>query len=156
MTPVSQQKMVQMETYAEFPYLIEITEPNGTVHRYANSSKDITFEEHLFESTFFTLSPPERTQEGIKDATITISTIDQTWIEKVRNNQERFRIRFIAVITYDENNNPVVEKIDEINFVLTRANWNQNTLQWTMKYDDWMDINIPITKCTAYVTPAIF
>lgn len=157
MTPYAQQQMVRMETQALFPYLIEITTPDGNIYRYANSDNDITFENHVFSACFFKLTPPERTDEGIKDAKITISSIDQLWIERIRQYKDRATIRFIAVIQYTNGNNvESIEDIDDLEFKLTKATWNESTIQWTMKFDDWMDIMFPCTKLTAQVCPALF
>ena len=155
LSPFAKQQMLRMETYAKFPYLLEITTPDGSVFRYANSDNDISFGGETYEAAFFKLTPPERTSDGIKDATITISVLDQFWIGKIREYQERSRIRFIAVIEYDDGSH-AIEKIDDVSFKLTNASWTETTVQWTMQFDDWMDINFPMVTCSSFICPGVF
>lgn len=150
----AQQEILRMETQAMFPYLIEVTVGNEVL-RYVNADEDVTFEGSKFTASYFKLSPPERTQTGIKDASITISAIDGEWIARIRQVQTRSTIRFIAVIMY-ENGTQVVEPIDDITFKLTNASWNDTTIQWTMKFDDLLDVNMPCVKFSEDVCPALY
>ena len=145
-----------METQAMFPYLIEITTPDEQVYRYCNCDEDISFEGHTFEASYFKLTPPEITETAIKDATITMSAMDELWIERIRTYHERSKIRFVAMIKYDENNPPYSEVINDITMILTNATWNTSTIQWTMKFDDWMEINMPVTKINEFTCPALY
>lgn len=160
MTPLIQQQVVRMETQAKFPYLIEITTPDGEVYRYANSDEDIEYEENgvsnTYESAYFKVTPPEKTTTGFKDARLTISAIDQFWIEKIRSTNKRSKIRFLAVIVYEENGDKYVEPTEDVTMTLTNATWNETAIEWTMKYDDSMDILMPCTKMTASTYPALF
>ena len=119
-------------------------------------SDDKMFEGHTFTASYFTVQPPEKTESGVKDATITLSTVDQTWIEKVRNAQERYKIRFVAVIDYDDNGTEEIEPLDDITFFLTNATWQETTIQFTMKFDEGMNIVIPCQKLDQFVAPALF
>ena len=157
MNPNIQNLLVQTNVPASFPFLIEVWKPSDptNIERYVNASEDKTFENHTFTASSFTIQPPEKTESGVKDATITISTIDQTWIEKVRTANERYMIRFIAVVDY-ENGSEVIEPIDDITFSLTNATWQESTLQFTMKFDDGMSVNVPCQKLDQFVAPALF
>lgn len=152
-----QNLLVQNDIPASFPFLIEIWKPSDptSIERYVNASEDKEFEEHVFTASSFSVQPPEKTESGVKDATITLSTIDQTWIEKVRTTQERYKIRFVAVIDY-EDEEEVIEPLDDITFSLTNATWAESTIQFTMKFDEGMSINVPCQKLDQFVAPALF
>lgn len=151
----AQQEILRMETQALFPYLIEVTIGNE-IYRYANTDSNLFFEGYTYTASYFKLTPPERTKDSIKDATITISAIDGEWIAKIRSTQTRSTIRFIACIQYDKNNNQIIERIDEIEFKLTNVSWNDSTIQWTMKFDDLLDIRMPCAKFDEDICPALF
>ena len=158
MTNTAQNLLVQNDIPASFPFLIEIWKPSApsNIERYVNASEDKTFEEHTFTASYFTIQPPEKTESGVKDATITLSTIDQTWIEKVRTTQERYKIRFVAVIDYDDDGTETIEPLDDITFTLTNATWAESTIQFTMKFDEGMSINVPCQRLDQFVAPALF
>ena len=158
MNPNIQNLLVQTNVPASFPFLIEVwnTSDPSTIERYVNASEDKTFENHTFTASSFTIQPPEKSESGVKDATITISTIDQTWIEKVRNATERYKVRFLAVIDYDDNGTETIEAIDDITFFLTNATWQETTLQFSMKFDEGMSVNVPCHKLDQFVAPALF
>ena len=158
MNPSLQNLLVQNDVPASFPFLIEIWKPSdpSNIERYVNASDDKTFESHTFTASYFTVQPPERTESGVKDATITLSTIDQTWIEKVRTTQERYKIRFVAVVDHDESGSEVIEPLDDITFTLTNATWQESTLQFSMKFDEGMSINVPCQRLDQFVAPALF
>ena len=158
MNNVIQNLLVQNDIPASFPFLIEIWKPSDptNIERYVNASEDKTFESHTFTASYFTIQPPEKTESGVKDATITLSTIDQTWIERVRTTQERYKIRFVAVIDYDASGTETIEVLDDITFSLTNATWAESTIQFTMKFDEGMSINVPCQKLDQFVAPALF
>ena len=160
MTNTVKDKLTQSEIQASFPYLIEVWKSSDTekedVLRYVNSTEDKEFEGHTFTAAYFKLTPPEKTEAGIKDARITISSIDQSWIERIREADERYKIRFIAVIVYDDDGNEFIEALDDITFVLTNATWNETSIQWTMKFDEGLEINMPCQKMTQFICPALF
>ena len=165
-------EMEKTLTMAKFPYLIEITyvynddteeQPHRDILRYANSDEDIDYTEtvdgqsvtHTFSAGYFSLKLPQVTQSGFSDAKLTISAIDYSWIEKIRASQKRSKIRFIAVIDYDNNGNRSVEPIEDMEFVLTNATSDGTSIQWTMKFDDLMEIQVPYEECDDRVCPAL-
>ena len=158
MNPNIQNLLVQNFVPASFPFLIEVWKPSDptNIERYVNSTEDKVFENHTFTASSFKITPPERNESGIKDAQITISTIDQSWIEKVRTTNERYRIRFLAVIDYDESGTEYIEKLEDITFILTNASWQEMTIQFTMKFDEGMDVNVPCQKLNQFICPALF
>ena len=161
LSALAKQRILRLETYAKFPYLIEITRVNQNdeeeVYRYANSDTPITFEGNVYQSGYFSIEPPEEKAEGITDARLTMSAIDteHNWIGKIRETQKRAKIRFVAVIEYDQNNQQNIEVLEDNDFVLTVASWNRNTIQWTMKFDELCDIQIPLVEVTSQVCPAL-
>lgn len=163
MTTLVQSELVKSEIRASFPYLIEIWKQTDTgkvnCYRYANSSSNIEFEGKTFLAGYFKPTPPERTDSGIKDAKIAISSIDQEWIEKIRKTEstDMYLIRFVAsIVRYDDDNKEYVEALDDITYKLTNANWNETTIEWTMKFDEWQDIKVPCQKLAQFVCPALF
>lgn len=150
----AQQEILRMETQALFPYLIEVTIGNEVL-RYANTDDNIIFDDNEYIASYFKISPPERTKDSIKDASITISALDGEWIARIRQMNERAKIRFVACIIYDKNER-VIEPIDDITFMLTNASWNDTTIQWTMKFDDLLDIRMPCAKFDENICPALF
>jgi len=161
MTEYAKQQMIRMETQAKFPYLIEIThytsktDTTGTIYRYANSDKDITYEENTYTASCFSINPPEKRTDTITDATLTISAIDQEWIYKIRQTQKRAKIRFIAIIQYENDNVESIEAIDDIDFDLSKANWNDTSITWTMEFDTLADIQIPCETVDERLCPAL-
>lgn len=160
MTQLIQSKLVKSEIQASFPYLIEIWKSSDVkktdVMRYVNALEDKNFEDKTYSAAYFKVSPPQKTDNGIMDAKITISVIDQTWIEKIREASERYKIRFVAVIDYMQNDEEYIESLDDITFTLTSASWTESTVEWTMKFDEWQEIKIPCQKLTQFVCPALF
>ena len=158
MNQIIQNLLVQTDVPASFPFLIEVWKPSDptNIERYVNASEDKVYDEHTFTASSFKVQPPEKTESGIKDAQITISTIDQTWIEKVRNTNERYKVRFLAVIDYDDDGTETIEPFDDITFTLTNATWQETTIQFTMKYDEGMSINVPCQRLDKFVCPAVF
>lgn len=161
----AKQKMLRMETDAMFPYLIKLNyvKDDGTeeISYYVNGDSDVNYidpdtgENVVYRACYFTLTPPEKTNDDIGDAKITISAIDNEWISKIRSTQKQSKIKFIAVIIYDENREQVIEPIETMNFTLTKAQWTQSTIQWTMKFDDMMDISVPLEVVDSRICPAI-
>ena len=158
MTRTAKLLMEKMEIQAKFPYLIEVTynKNDGTseVLRYANTDEDVTFEGHTFSAGFFKVSLPEQTTSGFTDASITISAVDQEWVNKIRSSNVRSTIRFVATIEHYENGTSI-EPIEDMEFVLTNASLNETTIQWTMKFDDLFDIQVPYDECNDRVCPAL-
>ncbi len=84
LSPFTQKRLVAQRTAAKFPYLIKITHPDYPAGIfYANASEDITYDGNIYNRATFSIQPPDRDGSKIGDATLTISAIDQVWIEKV-------------------------------------------------------------------------
>lgn len=166
MTPKAQALMEKMRVQAKFPYLIEVTyiDNQGTeeILRYANADEDKEFTEiidgeevtNTFYASYFVITPPEVNTTGFSDAKITISAIDQTWINRIRSTSKRAKIRFIAVIDYDDNGE-VIEPIEDMEFTLTNAQASESTIQFVMKFDDLLSIKVPYDECNEFVCPAL-
>ena len=158
MNPIVQNLLVQNDVPASFPFLIEVWKPSDptNIERYVNALEDKEFEGNTFTASSFKVQPPQKTESGIKDATITISTIDQEWIVKVRTSSERYKCRFVAVIDYDDDGTETIEALDDITFTLTNATWQETTMQFTMKFDEGMSINVPCQRLDQFIAPALF
>ena len=137
--------MLVQKTRAKFPYIIEIVNEDLGVFRYANSSKNVTFEGNMFTAGLFSVTPPERTTTSISNAKLSISCVDQTWIDKIRRTQKRSSCRFIATIIYDtDNDTTICEAIEDNSFTLTSASWDDSNISWDMEFDDRMTVLVPV------------
>lgn len=154
MTGASKTEMLRMMTQASFPYLIEITTPDGNVYRYANSDSDKTFGGNTYEAAFFKPNPPEIKNGEVSEASITISAIDLEWIARIRGTQERSEIKFVAAISRNESGSEVVEEIAQRTYTLTVTDWNRLTIDWRMVFDPLIEEQIPVDECNQFVCPA--
>ena len=161
---LSRRAKIEMErtlTRAKFPYLIEITyfknDNTNQVFRYANSDTDMTFESHTFSAGYFNIQRPQRTTSGFTDAKLSITAIDHTWIERIRNadKKKRSKIRFVASIDYDNSGTRTIEAIEDMEFILTNATSDGQIIQWTMKFDENLEIQVPFDECNDRVCPAL-
>lgn len=155
MTNRAKLEMLRMETQAKYPYLIEITTPDGTVYRYANCDSDKVLNDNTYEAAFFIPNPPEVKDGEVSDASITISAIDMNWIARIRENEERSTIKFIAAISYDENGNEVIEELEARTFTLTVTDWTQRTIDWQMVFDLLSEIQMPVDDCNKFICPGV-
>lgn len=159
MTNKAKQKILRLDTQSKFPYLVEVTYVynDGTeeMYHYANCDDVIEFEGVEYEPSSFFITPPEKNQTSISNASISISIADQFWIKKIRGTRQRSRIRFIATIEYDENGTRYIEAIEDYDFTLTLADWDESYVKWTMVFDEGMSINMPCDIATSQKVPAL-
>jgi hypothetical protein len=159
MTPKAQREIARMETQAKFPYLLEVTYKTTGMNEpvteyYANASEDVEFGGHIYTASFFSIDPPDKDGSKVGDATLTISAIDQTWIEKIRTLDGKATAKFVAAIVYDnENGGYDVENIEQYSFTLRGASWNEQSIQWTMVFDERMQIAVPCGEVTSQTFP---
>lgn len=145
MNSKSKREIIKQQTRAKFPYLIEITMPDNEIVRYNNTDEDITYEGNVYKAGFFYLTPPKENNGVISDTTITISAIDQYWIKKIRNASpfSKSTIRYVAVIMYDEDGTSYIDPCEDNTFFLSKANWDDFSITWSMTLDDVMTVQIP-------------
>jgi hypothetical protein len=156
MTDKAEQLIARMETYAKFPYLIKITPPMFDVSLYfSNSDENIDYNGDTYKAAYFTIDPPDKDGSKIGDATLTISAVDQFWIEKIRTTQIAAKIKFLAVIVYNDGVVSGVEPIEDMDFTLRAVNWNEDTITWSMVFDENMAIRVPCDKATALKCPGV-
>jgi hypothetical protein len=153
MTNKAKQLAARIETYAKFPYLIKITHETFGIFRYANSDEDITYGDEIYYAACFTIDPPDRDNSKIGDGQLTISAVDQFWIEKIRSTQTPAKIKFMATIVYKNGAVLGVEQMEEMDFTLRSANWNEYTITWAMVFDSVMSIIVPCDKATSLKCP---
>ncbi len=151
---------MRLNCYAKFPYLIEIkyynTNDELITERYANCSQDLTYKGKVYKSAVFSIKPPDRTNSSISDGEFKYSAVDQTMIMKIRELKKRAKIRFIACIMYkDDNSVDFIDPIDDITFTLTKCSWDENTIKWTMMFDDRMNLQVPCDTATIQKVPAL-
>ena len=152
-----QKLLARQRKVARFPYLIKITHEEDTAFPmfFANASEDIEYDGDIYNSASFTIEPPSRDGDKVGDATITLSAIDQFWIQKIRANQKPAKLLLMAVIVYDDENTGIegVEPMEEISFTLRVARFNEVSVTWTMVFDERMAIIVPADTCNVMNTP---
>ena len=155
----AKQQILRQETQSRFPYLIEINhiDDSGTenVYRFVNSNEDMEYNGNIYSASYFEIQLPERKTDGFGNAKLTISAVDQVWITKIRTTSKRAKIKFIAVIQYEKNGDTSIEPIEEIEMTLTQAQWNNSVIQWTMIFDDLLEISMPMEVITSNICPAL-
>lgn len=160
MTTNSQKQLLRMETYAKFPYLIVVKykDEDDVSHEeyFVNKDEDVIYQEQTYQACYFQVVPPTKSNSGLSDGRITFSTIDQSWIQRVRSAVGRITIEFIACIDYSaiETSN-YIEEIEKTKFTLIKSSWNDTEIQFTMMYDDRMNLVVPSDVCNNINTPAL-
>jgi hypothetical protein len=155
MTHKAEQLIARMETYAKFPFLITITHDEFGPFRYANAHTSITYEGEIYEAAYFTLEPPDKDGSKIGDGQITISAVDQFWIEKIRTTQIAAHIRFMAVIMYDDGSISGIEPMEAMDFTLRAVRWDETRITWAMVFDEAMSMVVPGDRATALKCPGV-
>jgi hypothetical protein len=153
MTPIVQKILSRHESLAKFPYLIKITHPEYADMLYANSTENILFRGDIYNSATFSLQPPDLDGPRVGAASLTISAIDQVWIEKIRMTQVPAQLQFIAVIDYDDTGIAGIEAVDENSFTLRAAKWDEKSITWDLIFDERQAYIITSIKCTPQVAP---
>jgi hypothetical protein len=155
MTHKAEQLIARQETYAKFPFLIETAHPVLGAFYYANSDEDIVYGGEEYKAAYFTIDPPDRDGSKIGDGQLTISAVDQVWIERIRSTQIAAKIKFIATIVYDNGGVRGIEPIEAMEFTLRVVNWNEEAITWAMVFDENMAIIVPCDKVTALKCPGV-
>lgn len=151
----AKKEILRTSTTSFFPYLLEIYHPNYGTFRYANTSgiEGVTFEGNFYQSASFDIQPPEHTNTGVSNASLTLSAIDQEWIIKIRETHTKATAKLIEAICIIGENGIEVESAESISFSLTQVQWNDLQITWTLVFDDSMDISVPIDVATQATVP---
>jgi hypothetical protein len=155
LSPRVQKLLAAQRTAAKFPYLIRIVHPNPDYPDmlYANSSENIEYDNKIYEAASFSIQPPERDGPKIGAATLTISAVDQVWIEKIRVTQKPAELHFIAVIVYDEHGTAGIESLEENSFTLRGTQWDELSISWELVFDERQENIITSVSCTPHIAP---
>ena len=150
------QKIITTHNRASgFPYLIKITHETPESKRdyfFANSSENITYNGDIYNAAIFSIQPPEKDGSKIGNAALTISAIDQFWVQKIRETQMPALLQFIAVIVNSELGSGI-ESLEENCFTLRAANWDEASISWEMSFDERMGYIATTAKCTPQISP---
>jgi hypothetical protein len=152
MNDYTKRELARRNTQAKLPVLIEINHESGDYY-YANSDQDIFYDNHTYKSSVFSLDPPDRDGDKIGNAQITISAVDQTWIQRIRISQKPAKLHFIAIIAYDKDGGIIFESLEENTFTLRSASWNEIGISFDLIFDENMAILLPAEDCTAFTCP---
>ena len=152
-SPRTQKILASQRTNAIFPCLIKITHADFPDMYFANSSQDINYNGNIYNAATFELQPPEHEGPRIGNATLTISAIDQFWIQRIREIQTPAELQFIAAIIHEESGSFGIDPLEENLFTLRTANWNELSLSWDLSFDERMGYIITSTGCTPMIAP---
>lgn len=159
MTNTAQQKIVRTNTDASFPYFIDIyyKDKQSVLHEehYVNADEAKVYNGVTYQPMYFSVTPPSMDNTSVTDGKLTMSDIDNGFIEKIRNTQERIKCVFVAGIDYDEDGSEVIEEIETMTFFLVKAQWNESELSFSMLYDDRMNLNVPLDVANVMKVPAL-
>jgi len=138
---------------AKLPCLIKITHDVYGIMYFANSDKSVTYTGNIYIASCFEVQPPAIEGEKIGNATLTISAVDQDWIQKIRGTQIPAQLQFVAAIEYDDEGVLSVEPLEENNFTLRTASWTEISISWEMSFDERQSYILTSVKCTPQVAP---
>ena len=159
MTNNAKQKIVRTNTEASFPFLIELhyKDKNGVAvtERYVNADEQKTYNGNVYLPACFSVIPPSMDNSSVTDGKLTFSVIDNNFINKIRDTQERMTCVFVAVIDYEDDGEQVIEEIETMSFILVKANWNETECGFNMLYDDRMNYNVPMDMASVLKVPAL-
>jgi len=155
--PKVQKLLAEQRKFAEFPFLIKVSHETDLEFPmyFVNASEDVTYKGIIYHAASFSIDPPDRDGSKIGDATLTLSTVDQEWIVRIRRNQKPAKLEFVAVIIYDDTQTGIecIEPLEDMSFTLRAASFNEIAVTWTMVFDENMAINVPADTCNAMTTP---
>jgi len=138
---------------AKLPCLIKITHEVYGIMFFANSDEDVKYNGDNYWASCFEVQPPAIEGGNIGNATLTISAVDQEWIQKIRKTQIPAQLEFVAAIEYDDEGVLSVEPLEDNNFTLRTANWTEISISWEMSFDERQSYILTSIKCTPQVTP---
>jgi len=149
-----QKILAAQRTSAMFPCLIKITHPNYAAMYFANSSMNIIYNNNIYNSASFSIDPPEREGAKIGSATLTMSAVDQFWIQRIREINTPAKLQFIASIIFDEANGSTgIEPLEENDFTCRAANWNELSITWDLVFDERQKNIITSMRCIPLNVP---
>lgn len=148
------QKLLAMQRMpAKLPCLIKISHSVYGDMCFANSQNDIVYLGNTYLASYFEVQPPAIEGSKIGNATLTITAIDQSWIQKIRGTQIPAELQFIAVIEYDDEGVLGIEPLEKNNFTLRAANWTEISISWEMSFDERQSYVLTSVKCTPINVP---
>lgn len=141
-------EVLKQESTSSYPYLIKIKHIHDNVEevfRIVKYFENVTLNGEIFTACDFNFTPPEQTQDGIKDANLSVSDIDQVWTERVRDAKpyDKIQVDFVACIIFDTNGNVNISEIEEFTFNCKSVEFNGITMNMSLEFDDRMNILIP-------------
>jgi len=148
-----QKLLASQEVFAKLPCLIKVTHETYGIMYFANSDKDVVYTGDNYVASRFEVQPPAIEGERIGNATLTISAVDQSWIQKIRVTQIPAILEFVAVIEYDDEGILRIEPLEENYFTLRAANWTEMSISWEMSFDERQGYVLTSVKCTPQISP---
>jgi hypothetical protein len=151
-SPKAQKLIAAQRSEADPKCLIKITHPFADMY-FANTAENITYKGVIYNAASFSVKPPDIDGARYGNATLTISAIDQFWIERIRSTQIPAKLQFIAAIVWDEANVMGIEALEENSFTLRAASWDELSISWELSFDERMNYIITSIKCTSIIAP---
>jgi hypothetical protein len=149
----ARRELSRREKHALFPYLIQIEHDDFGNFYYANSGDNITYGGHVYQAATFSIDPPDRDGSKIGNASISISDIDQFWVQKIRTTRKTAKIHFIAGIKYNDNGETRFEVLEKNSFTLRLATYNGVLVTWEMEFDLTQTFILNSVAASAAIAP---
>jgi hypothetical protein len=153
LTARAKMEMARREKHAEFPFLISIEHEDFGTFYYANSSYTITYQGQVYQSATFSINPPDQDGSKVGNASLTISDVNQTWVQKIRSTKKTAKIHFIAGIQFNNDGHVQFEVIEENTFTLRLATYNGVLVTWEMEFDLTMSFVLNGVSASAAIAP---
>lgn len=125
--------------------------------RLVNDTSDIVYKGKTYAASCFNFTPPTEDGKKIEGASITISAIDQRVIELIRLAEIDCKISIVASFAKqvdDEGTKFYFTEMQNFTFTMKNVTWNRTTAQWTLVFDETMQLNIPRDLATEIKCPS--
>ena len=113
-----------------------------------DNNRPITYEGHTYNPYFFKFDSPDENEDTDGSAILTISSVDQGFIDLVRsvgqNNPPEVTV--VAVWVENWNAEPVFSKLSGYDFIMVGVEWNASTMSITLGLDTVLNYDIPFDK----------
>lgn len=116
-----------------------------------DNNRPITFEGNTYNPYFFKFEAPEESDNTDGSATLTISSVDQGFIDIVRSVGQMNPpvVSLVAVWIEDWQNEPVFSRLSGYDFIMTAVDWDAATMSITLGLDTVLNYDIPFDKFNA-------
>lgn len=167
---VALEELWKQDMDGHLPVLLEIFNPDikwsdgsydqqNMYLRVINDSNPIRYHDHTYLPASFQFTPPEENGKNVGQASITISAIDSRVVQMLRSVELQCEVTVVACYAKETTqNNTTTYKffpLDNINFKMNTASYNNTTAQLNLTFKDVMKLNVPRDKATKNILPSV-